>query len=67
MHPAKRILLVEDDPKDIELTLSALAEHNPANAVEVAMGRSGSAGLSIPAGSLCPAPSGKSHGDHARS
>jgi CheY-like chemotaxis protein len=36
MHPAKRILLVEDDPKDIELTLAALAEHNLANAVEVA-------------------------------
>lgn len=36
MRPAKRILLVEDDPKDIELTLAALAEHNMANAVEVA-------------------------------
>jgi len=36
MHPNKRILLVEDDPKDIELTLAALAEHNLTNAVEVA-------------------------------
>jgi len=36
MHPAKRILLVEDDPKDIELTLAALAEHSLADAVEVA-------------------------------
>jgi CheY-like chemotaxis protein len=36
MHPNKRILLVEDDPKDIELTLAALAEHNLNNAVEVA-------------------------------
>ncbi|MEJ2660464.1 MAG: response regulator [Desulfobacteraceae bacterium] len=35
MHPNKRILLVEDDPKDIELTLAALAEHNLNNAVEV--------------------------------
>jgi CheY-like chemotaxis protein len=32
----KRILLVEDDPKDIELTLAALTEHNLANNVDVA-------------------------------
>jgi CheY-like chemotaxis protein len=32
----KRILLVEDDPKDVELTLAALAEHNLANEVAVA-------------------------------
>lgn len=36
MEPLKRILLVEDDPKDIELTLSALSEHNLANNVVVA-------------------------------
>jgi CheY-like chemotaxis protein len=36
MHPVKRILLVEDDPKDVELTLAALAEHNLANSVVVA-------------------------------
>ncbi|MFH1985279.1 MAG: response regulator [Pseudomonadota bacterium] len=36
MHTIKRILLVEDDPKDIELTLAALAEYNLANEVEVA-------------------------------
>lgn len=32
----KRILLAEDNPNDVELTLEALAEHNLANAVEVA-------------------------------
>jgi CheY-like chemotaxis protein len=32
----KRILLVEDDPKDIELTLSALSEFNLANEIVVA-------------------------------
>jgi CheY-like chemotaxis protein len=36
MHIIKKILLVEDDPKDIELTLSALSEHNLANEVTVA-------------------------------
>ena len=36
MKTFKRILLVEDDPKDIELTLAALAEHNLANKVDVA-------------------------------
>ena len=33
MEPNKRILLVEDDPKDIELTLTALEEYNLANEV----------------------------------
>lgn len=32
----KKILLVEDNPNDVELTLEALAEHNLANSVEVA-------------------------------
>jgi len=36
MKTIKRILLVEDDPKDIELTLSALGEHNLANEIVVA-------------------------------
>ena len=36
MEALKRILLVEDDPKDIELTLDALTEHNLANDVIVA-------------------------------
>jgi len=36
METLKRILLVEDDPKDIELTLDALAEHNLANEIVVA-------------------------------
>jgi len=31
----KSILLAEDDPNDVELTLAALAEHNLANKVEV--------------------------------
>jgi CheY-like chemotaxis protein len=31
----KNILLVEDDPKDVELTLTALDEHNLANRVAV--------------------------------
>jgi hypothetical protein len=31
MQTIKRILLVENYPKDIELTLTALSEHNPAN------------------------------------
>ncbi len=35
MKKAKRILLVEDDPKDIELTLAALAEHKLVNEVAV--------------------------------
>ena len=32
----KKILLVEDDPRDVELTLAALAEHQLANEVTVA-------------------------------
>jgi CheY-like chemotaxis protein len=36
MRTLKRILLVEDDHKDIELTLAALAEHKLANEVAVA-------------------------------
>jgi CheY-like chemotaxis protein len=35
MNEFKRILLAEDDPKDIELTLNALGEHNLANDVQV--------------------------------
>jgi CheY-like chemotaxis protein len=36
MSALGRILLVEDDPKDIELTLEALGEYNLANEVVVA-------------------------------
>ena len=36
MNGIKRILLVEDDPKDVELTLAGLAEYNLANEVVVA-------------------------------
>ncbi len=39
MDSIKHILLVEDDPKDIELTLIALNEHNLAN--EIAITRDG--------------------------
>jgi CheY-like chemotaxis protein len=35
MKTLKRILLVEDDPKDIELTLTALGEYNLANEIMV--------------------------------
>lgn len=36
MNPLKRILLVEDDPNDIELTLNALEEYNLSNEIMVA-------------------------------
>ena len=36
MQTIKRILRVEDDPKDIELTLTELSEYNPANDTAVA-------------------------------
>jgi CheY-like chemotaxis protein len=36
MTTLKRILLVEDNKKDVELTLAALEEHHLANAVSVA-------------------------------
>jgi CheY-like chemotaxis protein len=36
MKNLKRILLVEDNLKDVELTLAALADHHLANEVEVA-------------------------------
>src|SRR5258708_21244720 len=36
MNKLGRILLVEDDPKDVELTLTALEEYNLANEVVVA-------------------------------
>src|SRR6202023_1220900 len=36
MNALGRILLVEDDPKDVELTLTALDEYNLANEVVVA-------------------------------
>ena len=35
MSTLGRILLVEDDPKDVELTLTALEEYNLANEVVV--------------------------------
>ncbi len=36
MQPLKRILFVEDDPKDIELSLEALAAHKLANEIVIA-------------------------------
>ena len=36
MAPLKRILLVEDNERDVELTLAALDENNLANEVVVA-------------------------------
>ena len=36
MTTLARILLVEDDPNDVELTLTALTDHNLANEVEIA-------------------------------
>lgn len=36
MEPLKHILLVEDDPKDIELTLAALEEYSLINEIVVA-------------------------------
>ncbi len=36
MEMLKRILLVEDDPNDIELTIGALSEHNLANEIVIA-------------------------------
>ena len=36
MEPLARILLVEDDPRDVELTMTALEEHNLANEVVIA-------------------------------
>jgi CheY-like chemotaxis protein len=36
MEKPKRILLVEDSPNDVELTMVALGEHNLANEVDVA-------------------------------
>jgi CheY-like chemotaxis protein len=43
MNTLKRILLVEDDPKDIELTIEALGEHSLAN--EIAVARDGTEAL----------------------
>jgi CheY-like chemotaxis protein len=43
MNLLARILLVEDDPSDVELTLEALAEYNLAN--EVAVARDGKIAL----------------------
>jgi CheY-like chemotaxis protein len=43
MAPLKRILLAEDNERDVELTLAALEEHNLAN--EVVVARDGAAAL----------------------
>ena len=46
----KNILLAEDDPRDVELTLAALEEHHLANKVVVVARRRGGAGLPLPPG-----------------
>jgi CheY-like chemotaxis protein len=46
MSALGRILLVEDDPKDVELTLTALEEYNLAN--EVVVARDGEDALDYP-------------------
>ena len=43
MQALKRILLVEDDPKDIELTRTALGEYNLGNEMVVVRGPGGRA------------------------
>jgi CheY-like chemotaxis protein len=43
MNNLARILMVEDDPRDVELTLTALEEHNLAN--EVVVSRDGGQAL----------------------
>ena len=52
MEVLKRILLVEDDPKDVELILAALAEHKLAKRSCRRSRWCGSAGLSVPARSV---------------
>jgi CheY-like chemotaxis protein len=58
MIELKRILLVEDDPKDVELTLEALSEYNLAN--EVVVARDGEEALDYlnRKGKFQPVPSG---------
>lgn len=36
MDTLKRILLIEDDPRDVELTIHALSEYNLANDIQIA-------------------------------
>jgi hypothetical protein len=62
-----KILLVEDDPYDVELTLSALTENHLTN--EIVVTRVGRRRwiLSVSAGGLSVAGGGKPGGDPARS
>jgi len=50
MSSLGRILLVEDDPKDVELTLTALEDYHLAN--EVVVARDGEAALDVPPSDL---------------
>jgi CheY-like chemotaxis protein len=52
----RRILLAEDDPKDVELTLTALEEYNLANEVVVARNGAEALIICIAAASLPTAP-----------
>jgi hypothetical protein len=47
MSELKRIMLVEDDERDVELTLAALDEFNLANEVAVASDGEEAPGLSL--------------------
>jgi hypothetical protein len=67
MQALKRILLVEDDPKDIELTLSALDEYNLANEIMATRDGVGGAGLSVPQGGIRTASRRESSCNPARS
>ena len=66
MNGLGRILLVEDDPKDVELTLTALEEYNLANEVVVVARRRGSARLPVPPRRLRARAPGKPGRDAAR-
>jgi hypothetical protein len=50
MSTVGRILLVEDDPKDVELTLTALEDYHLAN--EVVVARDGEEALDVPPSDL---------------
>lgn len=55
MNGFGRILLVEDDPKDVELTMTALDEYNLANEVVVARDGEEAWIISISGATLCGA------------
>ena len=62
MSDLKRILLAEDDPNDVELTLTALAEYNLANEVHVVKDGRRSVGLPVSTRGVCRPAGGRSGG-----